>query len=296
LRRAAFRETRASSPSTSIRVADWDCGRILGAAATGCGSRSAAAPSSRPGSVSSTAATCRTHRFPRVSSCRSRSSTAGTRVSTTNVARSSSAERSRGRRTTSSGTARRPGARAFYLLDREALADESVAANVARAPAEARLLPAELPFDPPRGTVLAVHVTAAITHTIGGLRVDQRARALDGDGTPVDDLFAAGVDVGGSAKGSARSRSAPAITTAYAPMFRWSRPSDRRRATRITYRVRPDDHPCAPGRQRTVAAWPAYTREQGRSGMKQLGWALCALAFTGCAVSAPGSRLGSTSS
>ena len=38
---------------------------------------------------------------------------------------------------------------------------------------------------------------AGVTHTIGGLRIDDRARVLDGDGAPVPDLYAAGADAGG---------------------------------------------------------------------------------------------------
>ena len=36
-----------------------------------------------------------------------------------------------------------------------------------------------------------------MTHTIGGLRIDDRARVLDGGGAPVPDLYAAGADAGG---------------------------------------------------------------------------------------------------
>jgi predicted oxidoreductase len=43
----------------------------------------------------------------------------------------------------------------------------------------------------------AVRVRAAVTHTIGGLRVDDRARVLDRDGVPVPGLHAAGADAGG---------------------------------------------------------------------------------------------------
>jgi putative NAD(P)-binding protein len=43
---------------------------------------------------------------------------------------------------------------------------------------------------------LAVHVAAAVTHTIGGLRVDEQARVVEADG-----VWAAGVDVGGAATG-----------------------------------------------------------------------------------------------
>ena len=38
---------------------------------------------------------------------------------------------------------------------------------------------------------------AAVTHTIGGLRVDEQARVLDREGTPVAGLHAAGADAGG---------------------------------------------------------------------------------------------------
>jgi fumarate reductase flavoprotein subunit len=48
---------------------------------------------------------------------------------------------------------------------------------------------------------VAVHVAAAVTHTIGGIRIDQRSRVLAADGTPVDGLYAAGVDAGGWSTG-----------------------------------------------------------------------------------------------
>ena len=46
-----------------------------------------------------------------------------------------------------------------------------------------------------------VHVIAGVTHTLGGLRVDERTRVLRDDGTAIEGLFAAGVDVGGIASG-----------------------------------------------------------------------------------------------
>jgi FAD binding domain/NAD(P)-binding Rossmann-like domain len=58
---------------------------------------------------------------------------------------------------------------------------------------------------------LAVHVAAAVTHTIGGLRVDVRARVLDERGAPLDGLWAAGVDVGGIATGGYASGLAQAL-------------------------------------------------------------------------------------
>jgi len=112
-------------------------------------------------------------------------------------------------------TARRPNARAYYLLDAPALdgrvRDRTVAEMVAAAPAEARVAPTDLPFDAPPGTVAAVRVVAAITHTIGGLRVDDRARVLRGDDAPVDGLYAAGVDAGGIATGGYASGLAQAL-------------------------------------------------------------------------------------
>jgi len=43
----------------------------------------------------------------------------------------------------------------------------------------------------------AVRVTTGVTHTLGGLRVDLRARVLDGAGEPIPGLHAAGNDAGG---------------------------------------------------------------------------------------------------
>jgi succinate dehydrogenase/fumarate reductase flavoprotein subunit len=104
-------------------------------------------------------------------------------------------------------TARRPGARAYYLLDEPALRqrvrERTVADMVAAAPT--RIEPAELPFDPPPGTVAAVRVAAAITQTVGGLRVDRRGR------TGVDGLWAAGADAGGIATGGYASGLASAL-------------------------------------------------------------------------------------
>ena len=56
-----------------------------------------------------------------------------------------------------------------------------------------------------------VHVKAAVTHTLGGIRVDERARVLTEAGDPVDGLYAAGVDVGGVANGGYASGLAQAL-------------------------------------------------------------------------------------
>ena len=79
------------------------------------------------------------------------------------------------------------------------------------APPEARVPLADLPFDPPAGTVAAVRVIASITHTIGGLRVDERAQVLRADGSALDGLYAAGVDAGGVATGGYASGLAQAL-------------------------------------------------------------------------------------
>lgn len=107
-------------------------------------------------------------------------------------------------------TSRRRDARAFYLLDAAGLEqrvrDRTVAEIVEAAPAEARVALGDLPFDPPEGTVAAVRVIASITHTIGGVQVDERARVIGADG-----LWAAGVDAGGIATGGYASGLAQAL-------------------------------------------------------------------------------------
>lgn len=112
-------------------------------------------------------------------------------------------------------TAHRPGASAYYLLDSAALSrmvrERSVGEIVAAAPAAARIDPAALPFAAPPGTAAAVRVTAAITHTIGGLRIDARARVLDERDEPIPGLYAAGVDAGGVAAGGYASGLAHAL-------------------------------------------------------------------------------------
>jgi fumarate reductase flavoprotein subunit len=56
-----------------------------------------------------------------------------------------------------------------------------------------------------------VPVRAAVTFTIGGLRIDDRARVLDDRGAHVDGLHAAGVDAGGWATGGYASGLAAAL-------------------------------------------------------------------------------------
>ncbi|MDQ2984898.1 MAG: FAD-binding protein [Actinomycetota bacterium] len=110
-------------------------------------------------------------------------------------------------------TARQPNARAWYVLDEPALQqrvrDRFVREIVAGAPT--RVEPRELPFEAPPGSVSAVRVAASITHTIGGLRIDDRARVLDEAGAPVGGLYAAGADAGGISTGGYASGLAAAL-------------------------------------------------------------------------------------
>jgi fumarate reductase flavoprotein subunit len=98
-------------------------------------------------------------------------------------------------------TARQPGARAWYQVTDGALSrrvrDRTVgemieAARDAGAPVERR-----------NGTLI-VEVAAGITTTLGGIEVDERARAADG-------LFAAGADIGGISTGGYSSGLAAAL-------------------------------------------------------------------------------------
>jgi len=56
-----------------------------------------------------------------------------------------------------------------------------------------------------------VHVTTGVTHTLGGLRIDERARVLTDDVSPIEGLYAAGVDAGGIASGGYASGLAQAL-------------------------------------------------------------------------------------
>ena len=91
------------------------------------------------------------------------------------------------------------------------VAERTVADIVFEAPPSARVAPTELPFAPPEGAVTAVHIAASITHTIGGLRIDEQARVLRASGEPVEGLYAAGVDAGGIAAGGYASGLAQAL-------------------------------------------------------------------------------------
>jgi fumarate reductase flavoprotein subunit len=113
--------------------------------------------------------------------------------------------------------ARRPGATAWYLVEDETLDVELRGRSVremidaARAAGGDVLLAAELGIDLPDTYRYAVHVVAGITHTIGGVRIDDSARVLDGEGRPIEGLYAAGADAGGIATGGYASGLASAL-------------------------------------------------------------------------------------
>jgi succinate dehydrogenase/fumarate reductase flavoprotein subunit len=103
------------------------------------------------------------------------------------------------------------GPTAWFVLDGEGLAHAQERVDAARAAGGTVVDPAELPFATPPGSRIAVHVAAALTHTLGGLRVDTHARVLGEDGAPLDGLYAAGVDAGGVATGGYASGLAQAL-------------------------------------------------------------------------------------
>jgi fumarate reductase flavoprotein subunit len=107
--------------------------------------------------------------------------------------------------------AQRIGPSAWYVLDDEGLEHAAERVDAARAAGGTVLDAAELPFSTPPGSRIAVHVSAAVTHSVGGLRVDTHARVLDTGGAPIDGLYAAGVDAGGVATGGYASGLAQAL-------------------------------------------------------------------------------------
>jgi fumarate reductase flavoprotein subunit len=123
-------------------------------------------------------------------------------------------------------TARQPAGRAWYVVDRRALSaevrDRTVEAMVAAAetaggPVRRAGTLAELGLQLPASSKLehppfaAVQVMPGVTHTIGGLSVDDQARVLDERGAPIGDLWAAGVDAGGISGGGYASGLAQAL-------------------------------------------------------------------------------------
>jgi fumarate reductase flavoprotein subunit len=102
----------------------------------------------------------------------------------------------------------RRGGRAWYVVDRADLGRETPYGTVAEAIERVRAAGGTVQD---RDGKLAVHVTAAVTHTIGGLAIDDRARVVDRDGAPIPGLYAAGVDAGGWSTGGYASGLAAAL-------------------------------------------------------------------------------------
>ena len=206
-RRMCWRQ--AASASDLRASAASSCARAGGARATGSPTGSRRARSSRPGWTSSTGGTCRP-RFPRSCSSRPPRCTERMRSCSTSREGSSSRTRSRGRRRISF---RRPhgcpSPAAWYVVDARTLRRRVRERTVAEIVEVARTVGGdvrstdELPFAlPPSPKLveppfLAVRVRPAVTHTTGGLRIDDRARVLREDGSPIDGLYAAGADAGG---------------------------------------------------------------------------------------------------
>jgi fumarate reductase flavoprotein subunit len=103
----------------------------------------------------------------------------------------------------------RRGGTARYLVAPEDLERETPYGTVADCVGRARLA-GGIVEDREDGR-LAVHVVAAVTHTIGGIAIDEHARVLDGDRQPIQGLYAAGVDAGGVATGGYASGLAAAL-------------------------------------------------------------------------------------
>jgi succinate dehydrogenase/fumarate reductase flavoprotein subunit len=107
-------------------------------------------------------------------------------------------------------TAREAGASAWYVIDREQLDERVGSRSVGEMVEAARSAGGEV-VERDGGGALAVHVKPGVTHTIGGLRVDSRARVLDQAGRPIPGLHAAGADVGGISTGGYSSGLASAL-------------------------------------------------------------------------------------
>jgi fumarate reductase flavoprotein subunit len=116
-----------------------------------------------------------------------------------------------------------PGGTAWYVVDARALRErvrERTVAEIVEAAKTAGgdVRPAErLPFALPPSPKLveppftAVRVFAAVTHSIGGIRIDEHARVVAAHGGAVDGLYAAGADAGGIFSGGYGSGLAAAL-------------------------------------------------------------------------------------
>lgn len=104
--------------------------------------------------------------------------------------------------------ARWPEGLAWFTVELAALDERVRERTVGEMIASAREAGAPVREDDGRVSVL---VRAAVTHTIGGLHIDERARVLDESGRSIEGLFAAGVDAGGWSTGGYASGLAAAL-------------------------------------------------------------------------------------
>ena len=103
----------------------------------------------------------------------------------------------------------RRGGRAWFVVDPNNLGRKTPYGTVAEVVERARSAGGTVEERGDGG--LAVHVAAAVTHTIGGLVIDERARVLSETGNPIEGLYAAGVDAGGWSTGGYASGLAAAL-------------------------------------------------------------------------------------
>jgi succinate dehydrogenase/fumarate reductase flavoprotein subunit len=103
----------------------------------------------------------------------------------------------------------RRGGRAWYVVGPDDLQRKTPYGTVAQVVERARSAGATI--EKRDDGSVAVHVVAAVTHTIGGLAIDERARVLGQAGTPIEGLYAAGVDAGGWSTGGYASGLAAAL-------------------------------------------------------------------------------------
>ena len=103
----------------------------------------------------------------------------------------------------------RRGGLAWYVVGRGELGRETPYGTIAEVIERARSAGATVEERDNDG--VAVHVAAAVTHTIGGLAIDERGRVVDTRGTPINGLYAAGVDAGGWSTGGYASGLAAAL-------------------------------------------------------------------------------------
>ena len=102
----------------------------------------------------------------------------------------------------------RRGGRAWYVVDRNDLGRDTPYGTVTEAIERVRAAGGTVED---RDGAVAVHVIAAVTHTIGGLAIDEHARVVDRGGTPIPGLYASGVDAGGWSTGGYASGLAAAL-------------------------------------------------------------------------------------